>query len=71
MADTIEDDDDADDRPLTPGGLPRDLLRDRPPVGNGDGDASDDTHKDPAANGVQSPPGLDEEKDFERRNPGS
>ena len=58
----------------SPGGLPPEPVEDRPNVGTvRPEDYPDRAESVPggAGSGTQSPPGLDEEKDYERLNPGS
>jgi hypothetical protein len=56
----------------TPGGLPAEDVEDRPAVGTvTPEDYPDAVESNPTGGGIQSPPGLDEDKEFERRNPGS
>lgn len=63
------------DRSDSPGGQPPEPVEDRPNVGTvKPEDYPDRAQGAPggeAGSGTQSPPGLDEEKDYERRNPGS
>ena len=70
-----QDDDRSVDRSDSPGGLPPEPVEDRPNVGTvKPEDYPDRAESVPgggAGSGAQSPPGLDEEKDDERRNPGS
>lgn len=70
-----EPDDGSVDRSDSPGGQPPEPVEDRPNVGTvKPEDYPDRAESVPgggAGSGTQSPPGLDEEKDDERRNPGS
>ena len=69
-----EHDDGSVDRSDSPGGQPPEPVEDRPSVGTvRPEDYPDRAESVPggAGSGTQSPPGLDEEKDYERLNPGS
>lgn len=56
----------------TPGSIPPEDVEDRPTVGTvKPEDYPDATESDATGSGIQSPPGLDDEMDFKRRNPGS
>jgi hypothetical protein len=64
----------SNDRSDSPGGQPQEAVEDRPNVSTvKPEDYPDRAESVPggAGSGTQSPPGLDEEKDYERLNPGS
>lgn len=72
MTPMSDDRDPGNDNAETPGSLPQEPVENRPSVGTvSPDDYPDAAESDPTGRGVQSPPGLDDDMDFERRNPGS
>lgn len=71
MTDISDDQNTSGNEVDTPGSLPPEPVENRPSVGSvTPEDYPDAVESDPTGRGVQSPPGLDDEMDFERRNPG-